>query len=76
MWRPKLGQSWRRKFIETLSSVVVSIGEPAEHVLDPAAQHQVPPRHPALPLLPLLARLPREVFYISVSIRSPEAKTK
>ena len=32
-------------------------GVSAEHVLDPAAQHQVPPGHPTLPLLPLLPGL-------------------
>ena len=30
-------------------------GVSAEHVLDPVAEHQVPSRHPALPLLPLLS---------------------
>ena len=33
-------------------------GEPAVDVVDPAAEHQVPRRHAALPLLPLLPRLP------------------
>ena len=35
-------------------------GDPAEHELDPPAEHQVPPRHPALPLLALLPGLPGE----------------
>ena len=33
-------------------------GEPAVDVVDPSAEHQVPRRHAALPLLPLLPRLP------------------
>ena len=35
-------------------------GDPAEHELDPPAEHQVPPGHPALPLLPLLPGLSGE----------------
>ena len=30
-------------------------GVSTEHVLDPIAEHQMPPGHPALPLLPLLS---------------------
>ena len=30
-------------------------GDAAEHELDPPAEHQVSPGHPALPLLPLLS---------------------
>ena len=33
-------------------------GEPAVDVVDPSAEHQVPRGHAALPLLPLLPRLP------------------
>ena len=52
-----VGKSGKDRW-QRVALYVGCVGEPAEHVVDPPAQHQVPPRHAALPLLTLLPGLP------------------
>ena len=49
--------------------LLVSPGVSAEHVLDPVAEHQVPPGHPALPLLPLLSGVLIIIILLAMIVR-------